>query len=49
MFRSHQAVNPVQLVQLFVDKSVSLYEGGIMKVTERWQQIIEHNGQYIIE
>ena len=48
MFNSDEAVNQ-HLVQFFADKDRSFYERGIMKLTERWQKIIEQNGQYIID
>ena len=47
-FNSDEAVNQ-HLVQFFADKDRSFYERGIMKLTERWQKIIEPNGQYIID
>ena len=37
------------LVQFFADKDRSFYERGIMKLTERWQKVIEQNWQYIID
>ena len=30
------------------DSNEAFYESGIMKPTERWQKVIEQNGQYII-
>jgi [histone H3]-lysine36 N-dimethyltransferase SETMAR len=36
------------LVQFFADKEQKFYELGIMKLTKRWQKVIEQNGQYII-
>jgi len=47
-FDSDEAVNR-HLVQFFADKDRSFYEQGIMKLTERWQKVIEQNGQYIID
>ena len=37
-----------ELIQFFTSKNQTFYESGIMKLTERWQQVIEQNGQYII-
>ena len=47
-FDSDEAVNQ-HLVQFFADKDRSFYERGIMKLTERWQKVIEQNEQYIID
>lgn len=47
-FNSDEAVNQ-HLVQFFADKDRSFYERGIMKLIERWQKVIEQNGQYIID
>lgn len=45
---SDEAVNQ-HLVQFFANKDRSFYERGIMKLTERWQKVIEQNGKYIID
>ena len=37
------------LIQFFASKNQTFYESEIMKLTERWQKVIEHNGQYIID
>ncbi|XP_006145801.1 histone-lysine N-methyltransferase SETMAR-like [Tupaia chinensis] len=47
-FNSEEAVNQY-LVRFFADKDRSFYEQGIMKLTERWQKVIEQNGQYITD
>ncbi|CAK9827264.1 Histone-lysine N-methyltransferase SETMAR [Anthophora retusa] len=47
-FNSDEAVNQ-HLVQFFADKDRSFYKRGIMKLPERWQKVIEQNGQYIID
>ena len=38
-----------ELIQFFPSKNQSFYDSGIMKLTERWQKVIEQNGQYIID
>ena len=38
-----------ELIQFFASKNQTFYESGIMKLTERWQKVIEQNGQYIID
>ena len=38
-----------ELIQFFASKNQTFYERGIMKLTERWQNVIEQNGQYIID
>jgi len=35
------------LVKFFVDKDQKFYEQGIIKLPEKWQKIIDNNGQYI--
>ena len=37
------------LVQFFADKDQKFYESGIMKLSERWQKVIEQNAKYIID
>ena len=46
-FDSNEAVKN-ELIQFFASKNQTLYESGIMKLTERWQKVIKQNGQYII-
>ena len=38
-----------ELIQFFASKNQTFYESGIMKLTERWQKVIEKNRQYIID
>ena len=45
-FDSNEAVQN-ELIQFFASKKQTFYESGIMKLTERWQKVIEQNGQYI--
>ena len=47
-FDSNEAVKN-ELIQFFASKNQTFYEGGIMKLTARWQKFIEQNGQYIID
>ena len=47
-FDSNEAVKN-KLIQFFASKDQTFYESGIMKLTERWQKVIEQNGQYIID
>ena len=47
-FDSNEAVKN-ELIQFFATRNQTFYESGIMKLTERWQKVIEHNGQYIID
>ena len=44
---SNEAVKN-ELIQFFASKNQTFYESGIMKLTGKWQKVIEHNGQYII-
>lgn len=37
------------LLQFFADKGQKFFERGIMMLPERWQKVIEKNGQYITE
>ena len=46
-FYSNEAVK-IELIQFFASKNQSFYESGIMKLTKRWEKVIEQNGQYII-
>ena len=34
---------------IFASKNQTFYESGIMKLTERWQKVIEQIGQYIVD
>ena len=47
-FDSNEAVKN-ELIQFFSSKNQTFYESGIMKLIERWQKVIEQNGQYIID
>ena len=47
-FNDDEAVKS-HLVQLFADKDQKLYDRGIMKLPERWQNIIEQNRKYLID
>ena len=38
-----------KLIQFFASKNQTFYESGILKLTERWQKVIEQNGQCIID
>ena len=46
-FDSNEAVKN-ELIQFFTSKNQTFYESGIMKLTKRWQKVIEQNGPYII-
>ncbi|GFT72582.1 mariner Mos1 transposase [Trichonephila clavipes] len=37
------------LIQFFANKNQKFYERGIMMLPERWQTVIDQNGQYITE
>lgn len=37
------------LIQFFANKNQKFYERGIMMLPERWQKVIDQNGQYITE
>ena len=45
-FNDDEAVKS-HLVQFFADNDQKFYERRIMKLSERWQTIIEQNGKYI--
>ena len=47
-FDSNEAVKN-DFIQFFASKNQTFYECGIMKLTERWQKVIEQNSQYIID
>ena len=36
-----------RLSEFFANKEGGFYEGGIMKLPSRWEQIIEQNGAYL--
>ena len=46
-FDSDEAVKN-ELIQFFASKNQTFHGNGIMKLTERWQKVIEQNGQNII-
>ena len=46
--KQHEAVKN-ELIQFFAFKNQTFYENRIIKLTERWQKVIEQNGQYIID
>ena len=48
IFDSNEAFKN-ELIHFFASKNQTFYESGIMKLTERWQKVIEHNGQSIID
>ena len=37
------------LEQLFAQKDKKCWEDGIMKLPEKWQKIVEQNGEYIVQ
>ncbi|GFT09067.1 histone-lysine N-methyltransferase SETMAR [Trichonephila clavipes] len=37
------------LIQFFANKNQKFYERGIMMLPERWQKVIDQNGQYIMK
>ena len=37
------------LIQFFANKNQKFYERGIMMLSERWQKVIDQNGQHITE
>ena len=47
-FDSKEAVKN-ELIQFYASKNQTFYESEIMKLIERWQKVIEQNGQYIID
>ena len=47
-FDSNEAVK-YELIQFFAYKNQTFYESGIMKLTGRWQKVIEQNVQYTID
>ena len=47
-FDSNEAVKN-ELIQFLTSKNQTFYGSGIIKLTERWQKVIEQNGQYIID
>lgn len=47
-FDSDEAIKN-ELIQFFASKNATFFERGIMMLTERWEKVIEQNGQYIID
>ena len=47
-FDSNEVVKN-ELIHFYASKNQIFYESGIMKLTERWQKIIEQSDQYIID
>ena len=47
-FESNEAVKN-ELIQFITSKNQNFYGSGIMKLTEKWQQLIEQIGHYIID
>ena len=45
-FDSNEAIKN-EFIQFFASKNQTFYESGIMKLTERWQKVIEHNGTMV--
>jgi histone-lysine N-methyltransferase SETMAR len=39
----------MDLANFFAQKSQDFYECGILSLPERWQQVIDSNGPYIVE
>ena len=39
----------MKLVKFFGQKSLDFYEGGILSLPERWRQVVDSNGAYIVE
>ena len=37
------------LEQFFAQKDKKLWEGGIMKLPEKWQKVVEQNGEYVVQ
>ena len=37
------------LIQFFANENQKFYEHGIMMLSERWQKVIDQNGQHITE
>ena len=38
-----------RMIQFFANKNQTFYERGIMMLPERWQKVIDQNGQHITE
>ena len=36
------------LEQLFAPKDKKFWEDGVMKLPERWQEVVEQNGEYVV-
>ena len=39
----------IDFINLFVEKSKDLYEGGILSLAERWRRVIDNDGAYRTE
>ena len=37
------------LEQFFAQKDTNFWEGGIMRLPEKWQKIVEQNSEYIVQ
>ena len=37
------------LEQFFAQKNKKFWEDGIMKLPEKWQKVVEQNGEYIVQ
>ena len=37
------------LEQFFAQKDTKFWEGGIMRLPEKWQKIVEQNSEYIVQ
>ena len=37
------------LEQFFAQKDKKLWEDGIMKLPEKWQKVMEQNGEYVVQ
>ena len=48
IFNDNEAVKS-HLIQLFVDRDQKFYERGVVKLPDRWQNLIEQSGKYIID
>ena len=39
----------MDLLNFFDEKTQDFYESGTLSLTERWQQVIDSNGAYILD
>ena len=37
------------LEQFFAQKDKKFWEDGIMKLPEKWQKVVEQNGEYVVQ